>query len=103
MPDKGKARINRKRTIDQRNADIKVFAKTRKHKRGTADYCGIIRDRVKGLPRKTESDTAVRLGIVGPTIRIELHPTPCCKHKRRTVLRVALNCLPEQDACLTDA
>jgi hypothetical protein len=63
IPSVGRARIERKRAVDQRNRGVDVVAETAKRHRGTAEDPRIVGTGAKGSPRKFDGNRAVLLRI----------------------------------------
>src|SRR6266436_926711 len=88
------ARIERERTVNQRDRDIDVLPKMAEYERGMAEDIRVVSSSSKGLPGKIDTYTPVCFPVVGPAVDVEMDVAKGRQGEGGAVAWIAIDCLP---------
>ena len=96
LPTTGTARIESQGAVEEGDADIDVFAEVSEREASTTEDIRIITGNLKCPPSEIHASPAALLGVIGPTIDVEIVMAPRRVRQGRAVAGITLDRLLQQ-------
>src|SRR5712671_2220195 len=98
-PAAGEAGVKRQSTVNQFDGRIDVLSKVTEYVGSPAQDTRVVARNPKRPSGEIDTLAAVRLGVAGPAVHVEIHMAVCRHRESGSVLRVALDRPPKQVKC----